>query len=402
MEKYSNLIRPALKQYKKQIIILIFALIITAYPLYLLSQYISSFFVIEIEYRPANEISVDYNLDVSVYDNQNDTSKFSNIVIENIANAKEEIFIAMYSFNIVEIRDALLEASKKGVRVTIMYNLDRKWEFDQFFPSDVENLEIQYFPKVIYPDDNYHMHHKFMIVDPGTDNEVLLTGPWNWSYYQEDLDPNFLMVIHDTEIIESFKREIDRLSRITFGYEKFRDLVYMPWDKKITYPNGNMVEVWFSPGRLENSVQTRIIDVIETAEESIDIGITIFDSTSIANKLIQKAKEGIPVRIVVNATTVDKEDSIIPWLRNLINEEEIENISIYEGGTRPTEEQPKFSIYHHNLIIIDNKIVVTGTENWTFGGFFSNDENILIFYSNTVAKKFYNIYNDYLNFIINR
>ena len=43
---------------------------------------------------------------------------------------------------------------------------------------------------------------------------------------------------------------------------------------------------------------------------------------------------------------------------------------------------------HHKFIIIDDKIVVTGSPNYSFSGFNRNDENMLIFYNRDIASRF--------------
>jgi phosphatidylserine/phosphatidylglycerophosphate/cardiolipin synthase-like enzyme len=400
MRRSSKLVRESLNKYKKWVLLIFVLLLIFAYPAYLLSQKISSYFVVEINYRPGEEVNVDYDLDISIYDNFFDTEhgKFSDITIRHIDNAKHEIYIAMYSFNIAEIRDALESATDRGVSVKILYNHYRIGKLHEFLEDKIEKFDITYLAQNKGENDQYHMHHKFMIIDPGYPDEILLTGPWNWSYFQEDLDPNILMEIRDKEIISSYLSEFNRLQQRVFGYRKFSDLTYIPWDKKIIYPNGDVVEIWWSPGRNQNSIERRIIDIISQAEESIDIGVTIFDSQNIAIKVLDKAKEGVEIRITVNASTIDCEDSMIPWIQTKIDEREIDNISIFSGGTLPTEEMPEYSIFHHNNLIVDNKIVLTGTANWTFGGFFLNDENTLVYFSPKVAEKFAQIYDDYLQY----
>jgi phosphatidylserine/phosphatidylglycerophosphate/cardiolipin synthase-like enzyme len=183
-----------------------------------------------------------------------------------------------------------------------------------------------------------------------------------------------------------------------YGERKFRDSYYLPWDKKIIYPNGDFVEIWWSPGRKEYSIQSRIIDLIKNAEETIDVGVTIFDSNSIASNLIKKAKEGVRIRIIVDQLTIDDENSNIPALKEKIEDLHLDNIEIIKGGTAETAENPVYSIYHHHDIIIDNKIVLSGTANWTYGGFFLNDENFLIFYSPEIAQKFTKMFEEYLDY----
>ena len=58
---------------------------------------------------------------------------------------------------------------------------------------------------------------------------------------------------------------------------------------------------------------------------------------------------------------------------------------------------PEYSIFHHNYLIVDNQVVLTGTANWTYGGFFFNDENTLIFYSEDIAQQFTAEFAEYLD-----
>jgi phosphatidylserine/phosphatidylglycerophosphate/cardiolipin synthase-like enzyme len=44
----------------------------------------------------------------------------------------------------------------------------------------------------------------------------------------------------------------------------------------------------------------------------------------------------------------------------------------------------------HKVIIIDKKIVVTGSMNPTSSGNLRNDENVLIIYDENIAKKYLN------------
>ncbi len=396
MKKRSTWIRPDFLKFKKIAFIVVFICLIAAYPLYIASKWVSQFFVIEIEYRPGIELFVDGEIDFELYDNLDDLDSFNGIVIDEINNSKEEIYIAMYSFNMTEVKDALVQAEERGVEVTIIANASRRTEFDEFFRDAKAQFEIIYLPMFKEPDDNYSMHHKFMAVDPQEEDSILLTGSWNWSYLQEDLDPNLLMKIGNKEIIETYMDEIERLKRGNSGYGKFRDLLYIPWANVVEYSSGEKIEIWFSPGRRENSMETRIVDLVESSEETIDIGLTIFDSHTVAKRLLDKAKEGVRVRVIVNAASLAGDDSIIPWLRTKVEEYELETMEIYEGGTLPTAEIPEYSIFHHNYLIIDNRVVLTGTANWTYGGFFFNDENTLIFYSEDIAQQFTDKFTKYL------
>jgi phosphatidylserine/phosphatidylglycerophosphate/cardiolipin synthase-like enzyme len=371
-----------------------------AYPLKLASQYLSSSVLLDESLKPQNTLTVDYNYDLEVYNNiDQNVPTFSQLVNRQIDEAQESIYIAIYSFNIDSIRTSLFQAAFRGVDVHLVYNRDMKESLEPFLGFALPAFNVSYVgteKSGEEEEDYYNMHHKFIIVDPGTEKEVLLTGPWNWSYFQQDSDPNILLQIKDPEIIDSYFNEFKRLEKGNEGVNKFNDWNYIPWEKKITYANGDSVEIWWSPGRMKNSVFNKIIELMENAEEKIDVGITLIDSKLIAKKLIEKAKEGVAVRIIVDTNQINRGEAIIPWMREKIAAENIQNIEIFEGGEKPAEDTQIYAIFHHQNMIVDNKIVLTGTANWTSGGFVRNDENTLIFYSEKTAMQFEAIFEKYL------
>ncbi len=50
-------------------------------------------------------------------------------------------------------------------------------------------------------------------------------------------------------------------------------------------------------------------------------------------------------------------------------------------------------------MIIDDEVVLTGTANWTAGGFFRNDENTLVIHSSNTARIFSSIFDKYLMYL---
>jgi phosphatidylserine/phosphatidylglycerophosphate/cardiolipin synthase-like enzyme len=357
---------------------------------------VSAFFLFDITITPNEDITVDYPFEMEVYDNfdmDKDPKKFTNLVIDAINQSQKDIYVAMYSFNLTEIRDALKDAAERGVKVNIYYSYNKMDAFEPFIAAIKDKINVSYIAIYEIGEHFYNMHHKFILVDPTLETEVLITGPWNWSYLQEDLDPNIILKTKDSEIIKSFYNEILRIQRGFSGYNKFRDILYKPFDKLINYSSGEKVEIWFSPGREGNSIKTRAIELIKEAESSIDISMTMIGNYDIINELINKAKEGLKIRIVVSAFTKDDEESTVPYLEEIITENKELNIKIYLGGTLPTTEKPLYSIFHHHNMVIDNKIVFTSTANWTTSGFLYNDENTFIIHSRKTAEVFENLFN---------
>ncbi len=392
------------KQFKKMLVQggVIFTLLII--PAFFLSGKFEHVLNKNTKYLANNTLSSQEPLNVEVVTNFIDGEKsnvLENTIIQNIKNSTQEIDIAMYSFNIPAIRDALYEAAEQGVQVNLFYSYNDSDGLKNFFaersnPELPENFHIQYMGTKSADESHYSMHHKFMIIDPHTPNQKLFTGPWNWTVLQEELDPNYLVITTNSEIIESYLEEIQRLKQNNYSTEKFKDLSYKPFAAQIDYANQESAEVWWSPGRNQNTLQTRIVDLINSAQKEIKVGVTVLDSKAIAESLIKKAEQGVNVTVIVDQLTAEKPDSNYPWLKEKIEKLHLRNFTLLKGGKSAIEGE-NYSIFHYHLLIIDNKITLTTTANWTYGGFFLNDENTLIFDSPSISEKFLKIYQNYLS-----
>lgn len=385
-----------LKKYKKKIIILVVFIIISAFPMYVLSYNLQGKSDLNTA-TPETGITVysDKTPSITIHENMVGDQKLQDILIKAIKNTKESINIAIYSFDIKEIKEEIMEAGQRGVRVEIFTTYEKKEQLKQLFSNNHKNINITFVGEEMVGE-VYNMHHKFIITDPDSEQATLLTGPWNWTYYQEDLDPNILLEIHDPDIIGSYMEEIQRLKNNQYSYGKFNDINYHPRAKKINYRNGDSAEVWLSPGRKQNSMQDKIIDMIQSSTKSIDIAVTIFDADQIAEEIIKKANLGVKVRILTNKGSENVYKTSINRLQEAKKDLQLDNLEILFEGTASTSNLTKYSIFHHNYLIIDNEAVFTGTANWTYSGFYINDENALIFYSPEIASQFTDIFSKYV------
>ena len=53
---------------------------------------------------------------------------------------------------------------------------------------------------------------------------------------------------------------------------------------------------------------------------------------------------------------------------------------------------------HHKFMVVDGKIVVTGSPNFTFAGFNKNDENMIIIYDEGIALEYLGEFNGVYDF----
>ena len=119
-------------------------------------------------------------------------------------------------------------------------------------------------------------------------------------------------------------------------------------------------EVYFS---LYDNPQKEIIKNINQAEAFINIAMYIFTDREIALPLVNAQERGVKVRLYLDKEQVDYQYSQSRFL--------------VQKGIK-TRISTNNYIMHNKFAIIDNRILLTGSYNWTFSANNRNDENLLI------------------------
>jgi len=224
------------------------------------------------------------------------------------------------------------------------------------------------------------MHNKFAIFD----NKLLFTGSWNWTILQETIDPTYVFITRDADLIKSYTEEFARLYNDKYSRKKFLINEYNPFYTQKSFSDST-IDIWFSPGIETNSIQKRTIDLINSSKKSIKILIWQMTDQAIAQAILEKAEEGIEIKIITDDEYIESDESGFVFLNEKINEKELDNIIVISDEKRNEEVAKKYpqfsnlnSFLHHHMLIIDDEIAMIGTNNWSDKGAFDNDENIII------------------------
>jgi phosphatidylserine/phosphatidylglycerophosphate/cardiolipin synthase-like enzyme len=344
-------------------------------------------------YLPKKVVVRDDNFEAKVHFNDEmNTNVFSELLVKKITEAKDSIDLAMYSINMPKVKDALIKAQTRGVEVKLVLDESRAEQHRNLFGRN-SVLDIDNVGGDIEGAGDY-MHHKFLLIDKNTTAPTLLAGSFNYTEYQEKYDPSFMLETSDQDFINAFVEEDDLLNRDKRGYKKLREESYMPYNSEISYANGNM-EVWFGPGFKSNSAKHRMIDLIETAEEEIKIIIWRITDDDVAKALYAKSLEGVKIKILTDDFYVWGEDSALKRLYDRSWQTGNDNIEIVSDFYRTLdlgdqiEEEEYFNPYlHQHTLIVDSESVLSGTNNWTYNGFYKNDEMIFISDVSSVVEGF--------------
>jgi phosphatidylserine/phosphatidylglycerophosphate/cardiolipin synthase-like enzyme len=148
--------------------------------------------------------------------------------------------------------------------------------------------------------------------------------------------------------------------------------------------NNHKLSYFYSKSKL--SPQNQLIKIIDDAKESIDIAVYYITETKIVTHLCTATKRGIKVRIIT-----DQDDSYQQSaLEKIMNAGIPIKINTYEG-----------KMHLKNMIIVQ-KIITSGSYNFTQNAEKKNEEVLIISDDKKVAKewseKFEEMWNDNINY----
>jgi len=119
-------------------------------------------------------------------------------------------------------------------------------------------------------------------------------------------------------------------------------------------------EVYFS---LSDNPQIAIIKSINGSQAFINIAMYVFTDKEIALPLINAQKRGVKVRVYLDKSQIESSYSVSRLL--------------VQKGIK-TKISTNNYIMHNKFAIIDNRLLLTGSYNWTFSANNRNDENLLV------------------------
>lgn len=350
--------------------------------------------------RPGQYFTAHKPLNATIYFNNivGETKEIAHIK-EIIDEAKHTIEIATFSFNSFRIKKALYDAHRRGVKITLILNKSTRLKNNKILSDlpwtirrmDLGQHDAKNSKKTIY------MHHKFILVDRGYPEQKLVTGSLNFTDLGEKYVQSFFIITTDASVISVYGNEFDLLNKKITGITKLKQKAYHPWAATIEYTDG-FLEIWMSPGFLKNSVKYRILDLIHSAQQNIDIMMWDFTDRQIAQALIKKSIEGVKVCLIAEDTNAKMKHSIIPWLQEKKIRNNLSNFDIILDTKSKSlikeNVPPDFNPYlHQHTMIVDKKITVFGTTNWSMWGFYYNDEDMLITNNAALTNEFEKTFN---------
>lgn len=205
----------------------------------------------------------------------------SNVLLNELDNATVKIVVAVYWFTNHTLFQKLIEKLESGLRVELIIHND-------YINNRVTGLNFQEFIKKggeFYFSDMFNpMHNKFCVID----NEVLINGSYNWTYYAENRNSeNILLIKEERDVINSFVEEFEKLKRKMEKVDKITPLTRFEVDEYNLLNTRDYLanDIVFQSVSIGD--KNMIEDAFLIAPENIEVQKTAFD-LNLTNKYILK------------------------------------------------------------------------------------------------------------------
>ncbi len=303
------------------------------------------------------------------------TSGISAMLVSAINNSKKSVEAALYGITLQDVAEALVAAKKRGVKIRILLN--ERHAFVR--PSEqIEYLKKQGINIRTLKGISYYgiMHNKIGIFD----SQVLATGSFNWVFTADNANHENIVFTVDKYEVEGYKKYFEWM------WDYSRDISEGPYDSTYPYdyfgtppsitPSLNFNSVClpvftFSP---HGNVKDVTISGINAAKKEIKAAIFSLYSQNIANALIEAKKRGVKIEIVTDRVQASQSTVIKPLVE----------AGIKLRWTRGFNK----GVMHHKFAVLDGKLIMTGSYNWSNSAEYYNFENVFLSMDRSYAEGF--------------
>ena len=276
-------------------------------------------------------------------------------LIGAIEGARQTLDVAVYDIDLMPVADALLRARDRGVRVRVVT------ETDNADTKAIARLRAGGIP-VVTDERNGYMHNKFMIID----GERVWTGSMNFTDNDAYQNNNNAALLRSPELARNYAVKFAAMfERRAFGPARASgDTV-----PRLTI-QGIPVENYFAP---EDPTVEAIRAALRNARERIVFMAFSFTHPRIGDALLERARAGVEIHGVVERSGAEAPVSQFDRLRRA-------GIDVLKDGNPYN--------MHHKVFVIDRRVVIFGSYNFSRNAEQDNDENFLIVADPAMAARF--------------
>jgi len=135
-----------------------------------------------------------------------------------------------------------------------------------------------------------------------------------------------------------------------------------------------------------------ILKQLSLAKKSVKITIYNFTHKKIANRLKTISKKGIKVKIIYDNESIKRKQGKTTYYYLA----KYKNIDVYSIRGKYVKKKNYFGKMHQKIALIDDKVLILGSANWSYSGFGKNYEVVIICENPEFAKKYSKFFDNLL------
>ena len=298
--------------------------------------------------------------------NLNDPENPAGSVVEELIDlidaADQSIHVAAFEFNLTPVAEALIAAHERDVEVRWVADDEHGIEVDEFEEGHGQFAMLQDAGIEVRDDGRGAlMHNKFWIFD----DEIVWTGSTNTTENGVFRNNNNVIVVWSAELAAIYEREFEEMWAGEFGPTSTSTLE----DQSLTIKSTD-VQALFAA---EDEVATHLVSLIEEASASIRFMAFSFTHDEMGAAVLERARAGAEVMGIFETRGSETEYSELPVMF-------CAGLEVRQDGNPRT--------FHHKVLVIDERTVITGSFNFSENADSSNDENVLVIRNGHVAARY--------------
>jgi cardiolipin synthase A/B len=263
--------------------------------------------------------------------------------IKAIENAKKSIFLVTFGFNDLSILEALEKKTSQKIDMKLFY--DRRASPNillsnhQAYGLDMHGL----------------VHQKILIID----KEIVFLGSANMTKTSFAADQNMVVGFYHPTLAQFL------LKKTPFFNGSFKTAI-----------KNQKLDLFLLPD-LDDQALTALLETIKKAEKSLFVAMFTLTHPLLIDELIKAKTRGVEVKVALSAQ-----------MALGASKEAIERLTKAKVSLLLSPHGPQ--LFHHKFALIDEKILIAGSTNWTRAAFSKNHDCFFILHDlQACEKKFF-------------